>query len=244
MPRIIPFTAAAALLLLGMGCRTIAPAPTASSRTSYLTCEDSTGRSGYRLARSNVLISPDGTRRARAEVEALPLQNEIRDSLACQNISRILVSTPGTGERQVFAQNPGGEGKNGNGVKLIDWSPDGQRLLFALYTWLYPNQVDPPLAVVYNASSGTVDAIEVASLLRRRIAGDCSLQIEIAGFTPDGRIVVRSAPGVRSGQEEPCRVAPTLWLVHDAEKSIEALPATSTIERYGRWTADDFGTRN
>lgn len=204
---------------------------------STVTCEPR-GGGDFRsqLVRSPVLLSRSGDHRAYAEVEAIALHDPVGGNRSCQNVSRLYVSESASGPfRLLFTQNPGGEGRNGNSLRLVDWSPDDSRLLAELYTWIYPNQIGNPLVLEVDLRDGSVSATDVDKRVRARLDEPCSFAIDVVGYSPEGTVVIRTAPAPPSLEGPPCEIDPTHWLVHEREETLEALPPGWRIQRYG-WT--------
>ncbi|HUO85354.1 MAG TPA: hypothetical protein VM534_09590 [Thermoanaerobaculia bacterium] len=226
-------------LLLAAGCSSVRQPPVVrvTTETSFLSCEgrgdDSTYRS--RTIRSPILTAPDGRQQAYVMVEAIALNAHEPEARSCQNVSRLRVAAGGSEFRDLFVQDPGGEGMNGNALRLVDWSPDSTQVLAELHRWLYPNQIAPPLLVIVRMADARVDGINVEEMIREKIPGQCALEIHAAGFSAEGLPVIRTSPGRNPLDGPPCAVAPTHWLVHPAERTIEELPDSWTVRRYGTW---------
>jgi hypothetical protein len=226
------------------GCASSPPSPPVdarpyievTSRTARLSCQGRGGESfGSRLGRSAVLVAPVGGRRAYAEVIATATEwsDGARD---CRNLSRLYVAEPGGDYRMAFEQNPGAEGQTGNSIELLDWSPDGERLLIELMLWTYPTDVVNPLIVVYDARTSMVRELPIYPLLKEKYPGKCFVELRALGFTPEGGVVVSAGPLTRtySFATPNCTTDRVLWMYHQGEEAIESLPETYPLRRWGQ----------
>jgi hypothetical protein len=237
------------LSVLVHGCASSPPAPPVdakpyievTSRTARLSCE---GRAsgepfGSRLGRSAVLVAPVSGRRGYAEVMATATEwsDGARD---CRNLSRLHVAEPGGDYGVAFEQNPGAEGQTGNSIELMDWSPDGERLLMELTLWTYPTDVVNPLIVLYDARTNIVRQLPIYQLLKERYPGKCFLELRALGFTPEGGVVVSAGPLSRtfSSAGPSCTTDRVLWMYHEGEEAIEALPLTYPMRKWARQMND------
>lgn len=173
---------------------------------------DLQGPFGSRLARSTMLQAVGHERSAWAEMEAIALEDGGGEG-TCQNISRLWVRENGS-SRVVFTQRPGWEGRNGNALEPIDWSPDGARLLVELDTWTYPTDPVDPLLLVWDARTGQTTQIEIATRLRERLGGECAFRSRGEGFSSAGGAVVRIEP-VTEATNPSCVEEDQLWVVSE-----------------------------
>lgn len=171
---------------------------------------DLRGPFGPRLGRSAMLQAVGHERSAWAEIEAIALKNGGGEG-TCQNISRLWVREKGS-SRVVFTQRPGWEGRNGNALEPIDWSPDGGRLLVELHTWTYPTDAIDPVLLMWDARTGQTDQIEIEAPFRERFGSDCALRSRGEGFDSDGRAVVRIEP-LHDAANPSCVNEDQLWVL-------------------------------
>jgi hypothetical protein len=118
---------------------------------AYASCyEESTGKLiGSNSSRTSVLMSPDGLYRAYAESEAVASQAPNAASAECRNTSRLFVAGPkGENFRPVLVVEPLPEAL-GISIDLVDWSPDGHRLLLAQGFWQWGSDVGGKMARIY-----------------------------------------------------------------------------------------------
>ncbi|HVT44338.1 MAG TPA: hypothetical protein VMT00_08105 [Thermoanaerobaculia bacterium] len=196
------------------------------AQTERLDCHGTSGNGefGSRYGRSAILRSDDGARAAYTEVEAIATSWNEGETRACRNISRLWVSSGGSEWRKAFEQNPGAEGRNGNSLRIVDWSPDGGSLLLELQTWTYHVDQENPLILVHELDSGRTIHTGIEALLRERHGGDCDMALEPIGFSPEGDVVVRTVPGGKRFARPPCTDETTIWRYDVAGERIEAMP--------------------
>ncbi|HVR44711.1 MAG TPA: hypothetical protein VMS56_14855 [Thermoanaerobaculia bacterium] len=199
-----PITALAFVCVLGTGCASV---PDGGERyvevvegATRIGCRgtDGEGAFGSRLARGPMLVADAGPFAAWVEIEAKALRDGGGEG-TCQNVSRLVISGEGA-TRVPFVQQPGWEGRNGNALELLDWSPDGTRLLLELFTWTYPTDVPDLLLLIWNARSGEIEQPGVNDALLARFGGDCEVRARGVGFTEGGEIVVAIEPTPRSAR--------------------------------------------
>lgn len=182
--------------------------------TTRIHCQgvDMQGSFGSRLARSAMLRAGGADRSAWTEVEAIALEDSGGEG-TCQNVSRLWIRD-GDSSGVVFTQRPGWKGRNGNSLVPIDWSPDGGRLLVELQTWTYPTDPVDPLLLVWDASTGQTEQIDVATRLGSRLGADCVFRVWGEGFDREGRIGVRVEP-IAEATDPSCVTEPQLWVFGD-----------------------------
>jgi hypothetical protein len=134
------------------------PESARSPETPYsLTCGNSPPYKSQ-SARSRVLLSPDGNREAYAEAKAQWVGS-------CVNTSYVFVSAKNSASQLVFLQEPTEE-LVGNGVRLIDWSKDGTKLLFDVIRWQDGSDAGPINDIwIYNAVTGIFTAVPIEHVL-------------------------------------------------------------------------------
>jgi hypothetical protein len=191
--------------------------------TTRVTChgEDLEGPMGPRLARSEVYVSPDGSRRAWVEVEARALVDG-NDGGTCQNISRLYVSDA-SGTAVAFTQRPGWEGRNGNALEIVDWSSDGTQLMMELFTWTYPTDPASPLVLVWDAKTSQTRQIDARVAVEARLSQGCAFDLGGAGFTDSGFPILT----ISSPTENPC-AGPNRHVIA-RENGVAVEPLTGTL---------------
>lgn len=210
-----------------------APRPVVERRieTEGLTCfGDGEGAAyGTRVARTPVLAAPDGGLRAYAEVEALAFSEEYGPEPGCVNYSRLHLAA-GPGEFELVLSLSPFAGLSGNSIRLVDWSPDGRRLLLETEMWAYGSEFDNPDILVLHASRRYFHALDVGEALHRRFDRACFLLWRALGFLADGAVALETQPaGELYGPS--CEERPSRWRF-DADDGLSRLPSGTRIERY------------
>jgi hypothetical protein len=137
-----------------------------------------------RSARTPILSSPDGQKEAYAEASARA-QGE-----HCSNRSAVFVRQNGDAFELIFLQQPE-EMLLGNGVRIIDWSKDGTKLLFDVLRWQYGSDAGPEDELwIYGASSGVLKRVPLNRIFRS-FAGACYVSLEPLGFSEAGEVAMR-----------------------------------------------------
>lgn len=139
-----------------------------------------------KTAQSHILISPGKSHRAYTIASA-----EV-SSGNCVNNSKLFVQSPEKSAQYeiVFLQVPT-ELERGNGIRIIDWSRDGNSLLFDVLFWQYGSDAQTENEVwVYNSSSGVFSQLGIKKFYKKYGEG-CMVDIEPLGFSYDGEVILK-----------------------------------------------------
>src|SRR5438132_9502732 len=140
--------------------------------TAYLSCTVWTGkdwsRPAARSARTPVLESPNGFR-AYGEVKVI-----VRGA-DCENTTTLYVAPRAGQEFKAAYTAPGGDG---NGIRLIGWSPNGDKLLAQVSFWKYETDRGfGHVPLIYDALTRQVIEIRAAGeALARHFGSDCEFE--------------------------------------------------------------------
>ena len=221
------------------------PAVTISNNTQDMSCWNRSGKFvGSRLLPSRVLISGDGLRRAMVEVEAIgyqPKDPATYSGSLCENHSRLFFAGPQDKSLKVVYQlSP--DFSEGNSLKLVDWSPDGTRLLAERGQWEYESEGEYTDFVVFDSRTGSTVEPNIEVALEARFGKGCSSDNSISGFTPNGGVVVIVSPisepvAVMNGAKS-CVSRKTLVAVstqNGRTPAIELLPKSFKLSYYGKF---------
>jgi hypothetical protein len=175
-----------------------APAPENTPKwndPALVTCGDKPPFSS-RTVRGDTLISPDGKRRAYAEIEVTALYPQPpagHTGPTCVNNSRIFVAGETADYKIRFLQEPA-DVESGNSLRLIDWSSDSRRLLAELAEWQYDQPGVTHSVLIYDARNGTFQQPDLGRALAKTFGRDCSLNFRVLGFTAKGTIALEAQP--------------------------------------------------
>lgn len=207
--------------------------------TRALSCFGKAGGAEYgtRVARTPVLAAPGGRFRAYAEGEALAYSEEYGPDPGCVNFSRLHLAE-GSGAFDLVLSLSPFAGLSGNSIHIVDWSPDGRRLLLETEMWAYGSEFDNPDILVLHAARRYFEALDMGEALRRQFDRRCFLLWRALGFLADGAVAVETRPaGELYGPS--CEERPSRWRF-DADEGLSRLPADTRIERYARGLDPDL----
>ena len=200
--------------------------------TSFVTCYKEPA--GSRLARSDILVSPDGRFRAYAQVEAMLIK---RGRTECVNTSRLFVKSPESDTyKLVFLQEPM-RWELGNGMKVVDWSPGGRQLLVELEWWQYGSDAGGKTVLIYNADYGYFTQPALGQVFSKT-GKPCALRLDdVAGFSSHGKVVLKVGPWFEDEgtiDQDSCVQKEGFWLLDPARDTVEALPDDYRARRSGK----------
>ena len=188
-------------------------------------------------ARSRILSSPDGMREAYAEAKARADSNG-----GCTNTSAVYVRQSGGGFELVFLQapieEPTGE-EFGNGVKLVDWSKDGSKLLFDILRWNYAGDAGPGDDIwIYNAADGVLKKVPLRTIFQK-FGGGCAVSFEPLGFSAKGEVVMRFSAKQDydvDGEMIPpkCNEKRVAWLFDPASNRLTQASYNYPVQKWGK----------
>jgi hypothetical protein len=209
--------------------------------SAYASCyEESTGRLiGSNKSRTSVLISPDGLYRAYAESQAVASQALNAAGAECQNTSKLFVSGPKSQKfRPVLVVKPSPEAL-GNSIDLVDWSPNGHRLLLAQGFWQWGSDAGGLMVRIYDADIENLSReFFVDEAFSRYVGKHCAGVFHPVGFSSGGKVIVTAGPFFDAGEDKPvedsCVQKEGFWLIDSAIPAVSQLPDNYKVQRYGR----------
>lgn len=138
-----------------------------------------------RSARTRTSESQKGFR-AYAEVEAVVKEG------SCENTTKVYLASATDQEFRVVYTKDVSE-SDGNGVRLIGWSPSGVELLLQMNFWRYETDSGyGRLGVVYNATTGSVRELEeLDAALALHFGDSCEFDVAIEGWKSDRQVSVK-----------------------------------------------------
>ena len=222
-----------------------APAPENTPKwndPALVTCGDKPPFSSHTL-RGDTLVSPDGKRRAYAEVEATALYPQPPAGHAgpiCVNNSRIFVAGAPPDYKIRFLQEPA-DVASGNSLRLVDWSSDSRRLLAELAEWQYDQPGVTHSVLIYDARNGTFQQPDLGRALAKTFGSECSVNFRVLGFTAKGTIALEAQP--LSPEEEEvlgllsCSRKKTSFEMDRATETLVSVPDVSKLQHNAKLEA-------
>lgn len=214
------------------------PTVRSNNDTSYVTCGNKAAIS--RTVNSDIIASPDGKRRAYTRVTAKVVTSPVNAERAftmCVNSSSLFVSTNADAFELVFLQEAN-DLETGNSLQVTDWSADSRRLLLELAQWQYESPGVTRTPLVYQADTGVFQQPDVSRAFRREFGIDCSLDVHVAGFSNEGKIVIETDPMTPEEEEvlalPSCSRKKSQWTLNLSNETLSPLPETAKIVRNGK----------
>lgn len=195
--------------------------------TAYLSCITWTGKEWTeptaRSASSPVLVSAKGLR-AYAEVKVVVKGG------SCENASTLhIASGSDHPSKVVYAQPKSGTG-DGNGIRVVGWSPSGGKLLAEVNFWKYETDRGfTHLPVIYDASTGrTAEIRGLAKALERRFGQHCEYEPSLIGWKTEGTFLVKVSrtPPDESYEQHFCVTEPLVFAYDLLKQTVEHEPVS------------------
>jgi hypothetical protein len=168
---------------------------------AYLSCTVWTGKEwtkpAARSARTPQLASSKGFR-AYAEVKV-----EVDADGSCDNTSILYVASADGGQFQPISMKTPST-SDGNGIRLIGWSPSGDKLLLEVTLWKYETDLGfDHVVVIYDAVAHSVkEDRKLDDALTHHFGPDCEFKISARGWKTDLQILVRISRTPESDEYE------------------------------------------
>ncbi|MFI5058119.1 MAG: hypothetical protein ACHQLQ_08020 [Candidatus Acidiferrales bacterium] len=188
-----------------------------ATNPEYLGCTIWTGKEwtkpSPRSARTPLLESAKGFL-AYAEVKVA-----VNDG-TCTNTTTLYIAS-GAGKKFKIAYTKLPSASDGNGIRLIGWSPSGDRLLAEVNLWKYETDLGyDHVALIYDASTDL--AREIPALdeaLTRHFGPDCEFELAVKGWKTNEQILVKISRTPESEEyEQHFCVKEPRTLVYDLQK--------------------------
>jgi hypothetical protein len=166
-----------------------------------------------RSARTPILESPKGFR-AYAEVTVAV------NGASCGNAIKLYGSSASDRNFKVVYRKGDSQNK-GSGIRLLGWSPSGDKLLAQINSWEYETDLGyDHLALIYDASAGSAKEIKaLGEALTRHFGSNCEFEPTLEGWKTDGQLLVKisKTPEDESYEQHFCVERPII-LSFDLEK--------------------------
>ena len=94
----------------------------------------------------------------------------------------------------IFTQSPVYPNLEGNGMQIVDWSPDGRLLLTEMWQWnTEPNDAPIPRSIlVFESQKPAKHRIDIYRLVDDQKGRDCEVQFDLLGFSPDDWVALKA----------------------------------------------------
>jgi hypothetical protein len=203
------------------------------TNTSYVSCGDKPPYKA-RTAVSPVLLSPNGENAAYVKVR-LSLDGPV----GCSNETELFVRSGKNGIFKRVVDMRSSEQYSGNGIKLVDWSPDSNYLLLEILRWQYASDAgayerlglyDVHDEHGYSPYTGNVFPVNPA---------DCLTSTRALGFINRKHFLIKahSEPYFDPGEDEPrnkeCAMPDQLWSVRIGDSSLKRVSNRLKPPRFG-----------
>jgi hypothetical protein len=222
--------------LLGMPAAHAQNLPTSAARsndTSYVTCGNKAAI--LRTVSSDIFVSPDGKGRAYTRVIANSVGGQLnaeRSFRMCVNNSMLLVKSKGDSFDLVFLQEAT-DTETGNSLQIVDWSADSHRLLLELAQWQYDSPGITRSPLIYQTELSVFQQPDLSRAFHKQFGIDCSLNVHVAGYTSDGKIVIETQPMTPEEEEvlaiPSCSPKKGQWILSPSSESITPLPEGTKV---------------
>ncbi len=217
-------TAIAFAIALGswQGAKTSAQPLVSATDTSYLSCTTWTGKAWTdataRSAQTPLVESPKGFR-AYAEVKVV-----VKDG-SCENTTTLYVaSVAGRTFRAAYAKAP--SASDGNGIRLIGWSPGGDKLLAEVNLWKYETDRGyDRVVVIYDASTDSAKEIPALNqALSRRFGPNCEFEFAVENWRTNEQVLVKvsKSPEDDSYEQHFCVEQPRMFVFDLQSKTLRS----------------------
>lgn len=194
-------------------------------------------------------IAKNGQHRANVELKVRVKGHD------CFNTSTLWYSAGTTLEYEAtYVQPPVDPGLWGNGMQIVDWSPDGRLLLTELSQWnTMPNDAgDDHRVLVFHPEDDKHSEIDLSRFINDQKGKDCFVQFQLLGFTPDSWVALKTKistyydegdepedkPPARRCNERPIEG----WKINPVSQERLPLPNDFKPEKYSLQVKDDAAT--
>jgi hypothetical protein len=187
----------------------------------YLSCTYWDGKSftdpASRSAKTPISESKNGYR-AYGEVQVMAKDGD------CENTTTLFVAKGKDVEFKVVYRTKDG---GGNGIRMVGWSPNGQRLLAELNKWAYFSDTGfEGRPLVYNsADDSTTEFTDLDKTVLKYFGSECDFEHSVRRWQSDSQIVVRisQAPASDEYEQHFCVKSPMLLLYDLDKRAISSL---------------------
>lgn len=165
----------------------VTAAQSGNTDLSFVSCwsKDSASYPVSRFVKSEVVTSRSYWR-AYATVKANAYDG------SCQNATNLYVASPAGAFVRVFRQLPLAT-QDGNGIRILGWSPSGAKLLAEVTDWAYGSDAGPNRAVLIYDSHG-IQKPDLGASLEKRFDKHCLFDYSVIGWQSESTIILHVRP--------------------------------------------------
>jgi hypothetical protein len=138
---------------------------------------------------------------------------------SCQNTTQLYVASPGHDFVPIFRQAAIGT-QDGNGIRILGWSPNGKKLLVETTDWAYGSDAELNRAVLVYDAEHAVQTPDVGRSLDERFGGRCLFDYSVIGWKSDLTIVLHVRPFREHWDDRPSCVTRTTAFVYQIDSRI------------------------
>jgi hypothetical protein len=121
----------------------------------------------------------------------------------------------------------------GNGLQLVDWSPDSRFILVQLMEWVYRSESWSSTLILYDTKTRARLRLTLNDVFSAAMKKECALDGTAAGFTRDNKIVFYAKPVDEEFAGASCVAAPSGWIVDPRSRAVAPLPSDYMYEYWG-----------
>jgi hypothetical protein len=196
-----------------------------ASDPAFLACSFWNGhgwsKPATRSVRTPILESPKGFR-AYAKVTAA-----VHGS-SCGNTIKLYVRTEGDGEFKIVYRKGDSENE-GYGIRLVGWSPDGDKLLAEVNRWEYETDLRfDHRAFIYNANTGAMKEIKgLGEALSHHFGSDCEFEFSADRWKNNDQVLVKISKAFEdeSYEQHFCVEQPVILLFDLQKGTLQPTPS-------------------
>lgn len=191
-----------------------------SKDTLYLSCKIHPDPAVHEFIESRrqkgpIVTSPDGRYRAYVEVEAI---NDSSESYSCTNTSQLYFSDSDANDFKIIKQLDPVSGWKGNGMRVVEWSPDSRYLLLAMNQWVYYSEGFTPYPVIFDTELRQFYVANLYEIIQP--PPECNwcaweeedpFQAKTVGFDTPPLVLVNISYSCNLSDEEDCSNTERLW---------------------------------
>jgi hypothetical protein len=201
--------------------------------------DQATGMAGRApVSRTWALMSPDGLYGAYAVNQAVATRSADAEISGCKSTSKLFVTRLGREKAEAVLVMEPSEDASGNSIELIDWSPEGHRLLVLEGFWAWASDAGGIEARIYDADGGKLSREgEFSEAFRRYTGRNCVAMLLPLGFSATGKAVVAARPDADEEgivQEDSCVTKTGIWMVDPAGFGIRRVGDEFKVKKYGK----------